>query len=69
MSVVKLSPKYQIVIPKEFRDELALKPGEKIQVLLYEGRIEIIPVRNIKKLRGFLFGMDTEIKRDKKDRV
>lgn len=63
-----ISPKYQVVIPRELREALDLKPGEKVEFLQYENRIEMIPVRDIKKMRGFLKGIDTTIERDK-DRV
>jgi AbrB family looped-hinge helix DNA binding protein len=63
-----ISPKYQVVIPRELREALDLKPGEKVEFLQYENRIEMIPVRDIKKMRGFLKGIDTTIARDK-DRV
>ena len=65
MESVRLSPKYQVVIPLSVRKSLDLHPGERIQVLPYENRIELIPVRNIVKMRGFLKGMDATIVRDK----
>ena len=64
METVTVSPKFQVVIPKEIREALKLVPGQKIQALLYENRIELIPVRPIKKMRGFLKGIDTTIDRD-----
>lgn len=63
-----ISPKYQVVIPRELREKLQLKPGEKVEFLQYENRIEMIPVRDIKKMRGFLKGIDTTVEREK-DRV
>jgi AbrB family looped-hinge helix DNA binding protein len=63
-----ISPKYQVVIPRELREALHLKPGEKVEFLRYENRIEMIPVRDIKKMRGFLKGIDTTVEREK-DRV
>ena len=68
METVTVSPKFQVVIPKELRESLKLTPGQKIQVLLYENRIELIPVRPIKKMRGFLKGIDTTVPREP-DRV
>jgi len=64
METVTVSPKFQVVIPKEIRESLKLAPGQKIQALLYENRIELIPVRPIKKMRGFLKGIDTNIDRE-----
>jgi AbrB family looped-hinge helix DNA binding protein len=64
METVTVSPKFQVVIPKEMRESLRLAPGQKVQALLYENRIELIPVRPIKKMRGFLKGIDTTIDRE-----
>ena len=61
MEVVTVSPKYQVVIPLSVRRSLGIKPGYKIQVILYENRIELIPLQPIKKMRGFLKGIDTSI--------
>jgi len=68
MQTVTVSPKYQVVIPKTVRDALNLRPGQRMQVVEYEGRIEFIPERKFKELRGFLKGINTEFKREK-DRV
>ena len=68
MQSVTVSPKYQVVIPKTVRDSLNLRPGQKMQVVEYAGRIELIPERDIKELRGFVKGINTEFKREK-DRV
>jgi len=65
METVTISPKYQIVIPKEIREALGIRPGEKVHVLQYENRIEYIPVKEMKKMRGFLKGIDTTVKREK----
>ena len=65
MLTVTISPKYQIVIPKEFREALHLKPGEQLHVFRYQNRLEFVPVKDIKKMRGFLKGIDTTIERDK----
>ncbi len=64
MQSVTVSPKYQIVIPKKVRQSLNLRPGQKMQVVEYNGRIELIPERDIKDLRGFLKGINTEFKRE-----
>lgn len=68
MLTVTVSPKYQVVIPKQIREALKLKPGQKMQVIEYDNRIELIPDRSISELRGFLKGIDTEFKRER-DRV
>ena len=68
METVTISPKFQVVIPKKIRESLGLEPGQKIQAVAYDNRIEFIPVRPLKKMRGFLSGIDTSVPRDK-DRV
>ena len=68
MQTVTVSPKYQIVIPKAVREALHLRPVQKMQVIEYAGRVELIPERDIKELRGFLKGINTEFKREE-DRV
>jgi AbrB family looped-hinge helix DNA binding protein len=64
MDTVTISPKFQVVIPKDIRDRLKLKAGQQVQAIAYEGRIELVPVRPIKSLRGELKGVDTTIARD-----
>jgi len=68
MQTVTVSPKYQVVIPKMIRQTLQLRPGQKMQVVEYEGRIELIPERDITELQGFLKGINTEFEREE-DRV
>jgi AbrB family looped-hinge helix DNA binding protein len=64
MQKVTISPKYQVVIPRTIREALRLRPGQKMQVVEYEGRIEFIPERDIKELRGFLKGINTKFERE-----
>ena len=64
MATLTISPKYQVVIPKEIRETLGLSPGQKVEAFLFEGRIELVPVRPMKQLRGFLKGIDTSVPRD-----
>jgi len=61
---VTVSPKFQIVIPQEVREALSIQPGEKLEVFQHDNRIELIPVRPIHEMRGFLRGMDTTIERE-----
>jgi AbrB family looped-hinge helix DNA binding protein len=68
METVTVSPKFQIVIPRAIRDSLGIQPGQKVQVILYGNRIELIPLRPIQETRGFLQGIDTTIEREP-DRV
>jgi AbrB family looped-hinge helix DNA binding protein len=61
---VTISPKFQVVIPKAIRERLGLAPGQKVQAIAYEDRIELIPVQPARRLRGFLKGIDTTVPRD-----
>ena len=65
MPTVTVSPKFQVVIPKEVREHLSLKPGHKLHVMAYGSRIELVPVRPPKELRGFLKGMKSNFEREK----
>ena len=64
MEIVTVSPKYQVVIPSKVRQSLGLRVGQKVHVLLYENRIELIHVRPIREMRGFLKGIDTQVERE-----
>ena len=68
MTFVTVSPKFQVVIPKDVRESMGLVSGQKVQVITYRNRIELVPIRPMKKMKGFLKGLDTEVKRDK-DRI
>jgi AbrB family looped-hinge helix DNA binding protein len=68
VTVVTLSPKYQVVIPQAIREALGLRPGQKIQAIQYEDRIEFIPLKRARAVRGFLKGIDTRVPRER-DRV
>jgi AbrB family looped-hinge helix DNA binding protein len=68
MSTVTVSPKFQVVIPKEIRDSMQIKSGQKIQMISYGDRIELIPIKPMKEMRGFLKGINTDVPRDT-DRV
>ncbi|HBD08081.1 MAG TPA: AbrB family transcriptional regulator [Syntrophobacteraceae bacterium] len=64
MEVVKISPKFQVVIPKRLRNALKLSPGQKVQMVVYDNRIEMIPLRKISEMKGFLKGIDTTVERE-----
>ena len=61
MAAVTVSPKYQVVIPKEIRKRLDLLPGQKLQVIMHGNRIELLPVLPAKRVRGFLHAIDTRL--------
>ncbi len=54
MNVVTISPKFQVVIPQEIRESLGLRPGQKVQAIVYQDRIELVPVKPARQLKGFL---------------
>jgi AbrB family looped-hinge helix DNA binding protein len=64
MDAVTISPKFQVVIPRAVRESLGLAAGQKVQMIVLDGRIELIPIRPARKLRGLLRGMDTTVERD-----
>ena len=65
MSIVTVSPKFQVVIPRHIREALKLEPGQKVQAFEYEGRVEFIPLRPAKAMRGFLRGLNTSVPRER----
>jgi AbrB family looped-hinge helix DNA binding protein len=64
MQTITISPKFQVVIPQRVRESMGLRSGEKAHVISFRNRIEIIPLRDVKKLRGYLNGIDTSFERD-----
>ncbi len=64
MEAVTISPKFQVVIPKRLRNALKLLPGQKVQMVVYDNRIEMIPLRKISEMKGFLKGIDTTVERE-----
>jgi len=64
METVTISPKFQVVIPKSIRERLKLRSGQKVQAILYDDRIELVPVRPVRAMRGFLKGIDTTVVRE-----
>lgn len=68
MQTATVSPDYEVIIPTGVREALRIQPGQEVQVIAYENRIELIPVRPITEMRGFLNGIDTTVEREA-DRV
>jgi AbrB family looped-hinge helix DNA binding protein len=64
VTTLTISPKYQVVIPKQIREKLDLRPGQRVQAIQYDGRVELVPVRPMGSMRGFLAGIDTTVDRD-----
>lgn len=64
MSTVTISSKFQLVIPKAVREAMELKPGQQLRVFSSGDRLELVPVKNLRSMRGFLKGIDTSVPRD-----
>lgn len=69
MTAVTVSPKYQVVIPKDIRERARIRPGEKLQILCLDDRIELVRTHVMRSVRGFLSGMDSSFVRDEQDRT
>ncbi|MFM1895175.1 MAG: hypothetical protein RLZZ385_249 [Pseudomonadota bacterium] len=63
MPRVTVSTKYQVVIPKEIRESIGLEVGQTLQVITYQNRIELVPIKPIRKMKGFLPGLNTDVAR------
>lgn len=68
MSTVTISPKFQVVIPKAVREQLGLRPGQRVRALVVDQRIELVPIQPMRDMRGFVRGLDSRVERDE-DRV
>ena len=68
MEIVTVSPKYKVVIHKRIRNALRITPGQKVRVVIYENRIQMIPIIPMQEIRGFVKGIDTTVERES-DRV
>ncbi|HSP34645.1 MAG TPA: AbrB/MazE/SpoVT family DNA-binding domain-containing protein [Thermoanaerobaculia bacterium] len=69
MARTRVSRKYQVVIPKEIRNKLGIRPGHELQVIAKGGTITLIPDRSIASMRGLVRGMRTRGFREKKHAV
>jgi AbrB family looped-hinge helix DNA binding protein len=69
MDTVTISSKYQMIIPRAIREKWNIKPGQKVRLIVYGDRLEVVKLRDIKEARGFLKGMSSDIERDAEDRV
>jgi AbrB family looped-hinge helix DNA binding protein len=64
MPILTVSPKYQVVVPKEIREQMDIKPGQKVDMMIYDGTIVLVPLRPIEELRGVLKGIDAKFERE-----
>lgn len=69
MDRVTVSPKFQVVIPRAVRERLRIVAGQKLQVIAIGDRIELVPIRPMRKMRGFLKGYDPSFQREEEDRA
>jgi len=69
MDTVTVSPKYQVVIPLAVRKRMQIRPGERLQVISFDDRIELVPLRPMREMKGFLKGLDARFQRDEDDRA
>jgi AbrB family looped-hinge helix DNA binding protein len=69
MDTVTVSPKYQVVIPLAIRQRMHIRPGERLEVISFDDRIELVPIRPMREMRGFLKGLDPSFQRDEDDRA
>ena len=69
MHAVTVSPKFQVVIPKDIRSKMGIASGEKLQIITYDNRIELIRAKPIAETRGFLKGLDSSFEREREERV
>ena len=69
MATTTVSPKFQVVIPKEVRKELGVRRGQKFAVVVQRGVIKLVPVQPLRDYRGFARGIPTEGFRDESDRL
>jgi AbrB family looped-hinge helix DNA binding protein len=67
MEAVTISSKYQVVIPREIREQFNLKPGQKIMFIPYNNILHVVIVPSIKQARGMLKGIDTDVLREEVD--
>lgn len=64
METVTVSSKFQVVIPQSIREKLGVHPGQKVTIIPYESRIELVLFKPVQETRGFLKGIDTTVSRE-----
>jgi AbrB family looped-hinge helix DNA binding protein len=69
MRATTISSKYQVVIPREIREQFGLKPGQKVVFIPYRKSLRVVIVPPIEEAYGFLQGIDTNVEREEEDRV
>lgn len=69
MEMVKVSPKFQVVIPKAIRNILKIKPGEHMVMIEKGGIVHMIPISDIREAKGLAKGITSEGLRDESERL
>ncbi len=69
MNTVTISSKYQVVIPREIRSHFDLKPGQKLLFLPYKNTLRVVIIPSLEDAQGFVEGIDTDVEREREDRV
>jgi AbrB family looped-hinge helix DNA binding protein len=69
MRATTISSKYQVVIPREIREQFGIRPGQKVVFIPYKKSLRVVIVPPIEEAYGFLKGIDTDVERDEEDRV
>ena len=69
MVTATISSKYQVVIPREIREQFTLTPGQKVAFIAYKRTLRVVILPPIEEAFGFLEGIDTTVERDGQDRV
>ena len=64
MPSVTVSPKYQVVIPKKVRERMSIKPGQKLDMMVLNEMIVLVPYRPVEELRGILKSVDAVFERE-----
>ena len=64
MTYTAISSKYQVVIPKEVREGMDIKPGQQVDMMIYDGMIVLVPLLPIEEMRGFAKGIDATFERE-----
>ncbi len=68
MENVRVSKKYQVVIPEKLRLEAGIKPGDRMVAIVKNGILQYVPVRPLRTTKGIIKGLDTKHLRDEQDR-
>lgn len=69
MTYTSVSTKYQVVIPKEVRERMEIKPGQRFAVWEKAGVIYLIPQLKLKAMEGRLRGLDLSDIREESERT